>query len=919
MAIQYVYPKYLISSLSNDLVWRDENSRFYIPSGALGYQSSTDYTLSGIDEGTTSPNSNDWIRPYQYADGSLFTHSSSPNNPRSSKIEFTSDYVIPSSCILNINIDTVSGEVFGFKGSILNGNDTVAIGLDYSYTQLQSGTELITVPMTAVGNINRNFNPVLNLEFYQLSGNALVEPLNSDFKITAMDILFSGDSTFIHNSCDLHCCGDINLTASDNINIYDDRSTNSYRVDKRSDGIHDIYASFNVDDPNMMSTRSNFSLPFDRMICNEGSGRYMYGANISGTVNQDTAWHYNKNLCSGPSGVYSYQTNINYALNYSLDLPHIPWLNGTTLQVGPYDRNYIDYDGVSNTDTYSDPRNLRIHKAIPSGAFSVYAIQRYGLGVYNISNYEGEQYGSAYMSYTMGSDLSINITKYFDPSTTNNELYVVMKKSDGSNMNMSTTLTDSIERKISRGILLTYSDRARLYGIGTNGNTELLLTSETFTRSNTSGDLSFESSIPVTLSEFGSINSGLSTTDVNRFNDYIYKVFDSVTDSSGDLSRFARINMPQNVDYFNKNYYCTINDQLTVSGNSNLYSIPSGSTLTLSMDVEYTGTNPSGFYLCPYIADNNRTIFSPVGVNDGIRIFPESGVHNILFSSPILYDVTLGSSLLMLDIVSKATHTTYSGGDFSIYGKSLIASPIFEYDPTDINKTLNLHTTSTVDTSGVVDLTVYSPKVSNTVNLFINSEYQTINNSADLYVSGLPMSIGSINLVTKASINDLNSGVDLITYATDDSGLFKTVPMIVASDGSMNSAINLYMNVDDYTPTHSGSINLTVSNNNSVYNNVPLVTWNDASGIFESQQLYVAGNGLYDSASVKYDSMNLFIARDSESTDGSVMMVIATTEEQSNSMDMIVKAANILNSGVDMIIESIDTKNGQVNIYTHGF
>lgn len=923
MPIQYVYPKYFINSSANDIVWRDENTKEYIPSGSLGYSYGTDYTLSGIDEGTLTPNNNDWISIQRYEDGQTPFHSSSPSNPLTSFMEMTDNYIIPSACILNINVDTVSGEVFGFKGSIRNGNDTIAIATNYTFTQFQSGTELLSIPMTVIGSVNRDFRPVLNLDFYQPSGNVFVQPINSDFRITALDVIMSGDATFIHKSCDLHCCGDVNLIDSSKIDIYDDRSTNSYVINKRQDEIHDIYPSFNVDDPNMMSTRGNFSL-FNRLLCNEGSGQYIFGSNISGTItyanydNSGVAWHYNKNLCSGPSGTYAYEDPVNYVSYFKLPSAHEPLLNGTTVQIGPYDKQYTRYDFESFSETFLRDRDLKIHKAIPSGHFSIYTVNRYGLGIYNYANFNGDEFGSMYLSYAMGSDLSINVVKSYENSTINNQLSVGMKKLDGSTMNMSTTLTDLIERKMSRGFLLTYDDRARLYGIGTYGNTELLLTSEVFTRSNTSGDLTVTSTIPITFSEFGSLNSGLSTADVNRFNDYLYKVFDRVPEASGDLSRFSRINMPQRVEYFHKNYYCTLNDQLTVSGDHSINMIPSGAILSLSMDVEYTGTNPSGFYLCPYIVNNNQTIFSPVGTNDGIRIFPQSGVHNITFSSPILNDVTPASSLLMLDIVSKATHAPYSGGDFTIYGKSLTASPLFEYDPTETNKILNLHTLSSVDMSGNVDLTVYSPKVSNTVNLFINSDYQTIYKSADMYISGLPMSVGKLNLITTSRVDDASGQVTFVTYSTTNSGLFNSVPMITTSDGSQTS-MNMYVKVDDLISSHSGSLNLFIGEENRVYNNVPLTVYNDAGEISSTQQLYIQGNGLYDGAGVKYGAMNLFIARDSESTDGQVMMIVASTEEAVNSVDMIIEAANILTSGVDLITTAIDSQTNRVTLYSHGF
>lgn len=921
MPIQYVYPKYFINSSANDIVWRDENGKDYIPSGSLGYSYSTDYTLSGIDEGTSTPNNNDWIRIQRYEDGQTPFHSSSPSNPLTSVMEMTDNYIIPSACILNINVDTVSGEVFGFKGSIRNSNDTIAVATDYTFTQFQSGTELLSIPMTVIGSVDRNFRPVLNLDFYQPSGNVFVQPINSDFKITALDIIMSGDATFIHNSCDLHCCGDVNLVNSDNIDIYDDRSILNYNVSKRLDGVHDEYLNYTTDNPNMMSSRGNSSLSFDRLLCNEGSGQYIFGGNISGlisTTDSGVAWHYNRNLCSGPSGTYYYEDGMNYISFFQLPLSHKPLLNGSTVQIGPYDQRYYRYIDLSYTEVFINSRDLRIQKAIPSGQFSIYSINRYDTDTYNYGDFAGNQFGSAYLSYSMGSDLSINIVKSYENNEINNQLYVTIKKSDGSNVNMSTTLTDLIEGKISRGFLLTYSDRARLYGIGTYGNVELLLTSETFTRSNTSGELIVNATIPLTFSEFGSINSGLSSSDVSRFNDYIYKVFDRVPETSGDLSRFSRINMPKQVEYFHKNYYCTLNDQLTVSGDNSINMIPSGSILSLSMDVEYTGTNPSGFYLCPYVVNNNQTIFSPVGVNDGVRILPESGVHNITFSSPILNDITPRSALLMLDVVSKATYMPYSGGDFTIYSKSLTASPLFENDPTAINKILNLHTVSTKGVSGNVDLIVYSPKVSNTVNLFLHADYQAIYKSADMYISGLPMSIGRLNLVTTSRVDNASGQVNFVTYSTTNSGLFNTVPLITTSDGSQSS-MNMYVKVDDIVSAYSGSLNLFIGEENRVYNNVPLTVYNEAGEITSTQQLYIQGNGLYDGAGVKYGAMNLFIARDSEATDGHVMMVVASTEETVNSVDMIVQAANILNSGVDLITTAIDSNTNQVTLYSHGF
>lgn len=967
MTIQYIYPDYIYNSSLNDIKWRRNDGVFVLPSGLP----STDpyaYSLSGIQEGTLSPNDNTWIQPYVYENNALFLHSTVESSPRSSYFKFGESLIKPDLFKVNVRVDSVSGEVYGLSADVLSPSlSTIGISPDYYLTNFQSGVQTLSIEVPVINQPTDIFSPIINLRFYQPSGNVYVPTLNQgNMRVTAMDCLVSGENSYGRQSVGTTLLGGVNLTYDYPLTIYDDVLNANYIYNKKQlqtntlNGI-DEYREY----PCSLSTRAgNVSAIFsDHFPMNEGSGNVIYSENgKSGLIQSDTidssgiAWFFNRNQCSGGSGTiyYNYLSEGPYnAGNFTSKFSFNPKINGVCAGIGTY---YNSITSVStNALTYQEssswngPADLVLYNTVPSGDYSIFCLWDRNPEDYSSSYREDSYYGGMRrLNVSCGSDMQLNIEEYQENSVYTSTITHSIRKIDGSFDQVTSYNLDVVD-VFARGFYSTYQNSAvRLYGINRLGLLNLVASSSSpFTRFPFSGNLTINSDIPCNISEVGITASGLSSSDLNTLQNYIYKPFNQTGE------KILYHHMPELVKNYNNSYNVILNDPLYVSGDLSLNSIPSGSVLNLDLSLEYTGNNPSGLYINPYIVRNSKNFaypWTPYDVNsDGLRIFPESGVHNVVFSGEWkdYTENSLQSAELWIDMISKATHSEYNGGDLKIYSKNLSSDKSLTLDPLEIARFTNLSMTSRnkinedlnmfliceninrkftlflesskVKINNSANLYTNSFSISNRMNLFIKADRPSLSKSMDMFTDGIGKSSERLTAFLKCEVESINKSFPITIESNDVDTLFKTLPMFIYSTGKSNQ-VYLYIKNDEQEigRENDSTLYLTLGSSPTINNTFPLLINNSTETLSASHQMYTVGAGLYEGSNIKSESLNLFIQRN-EGVEITVPMFIGSPSGESQSMDMIVGGADIKTNAVNLTTDGRGIINDFISIITHGF
>lgn len=283
MAVQYVYPLTYQSGINffdDTLLFRDQDNSIIYWGGSL----------SGIDEGVSSPNDADFIYP---VDRPVWEVGSFDNGYFDFK--YGQSFVTTSGLDVELRIKS-SGYNYAVIAEVYDGEDFVGTSnyVYFSGNQVQSNV----IPIS-ISNPKRDvFNPIVRYKFWT-SGTLDANP-NSNVYITASDLKISGQY-ISPSSISLAVLGGLEICQPEDVGYVDaDNSssnalTNNYFTYLNNSISHTGSNLFATTTSVIPSSIFNHSL----FLINEGSGTVFYScnSNVSGTINSfnSNIWDFNGN------------------------------------------------------------------------------------------------------------------------------------------------------------------------------------------------------------------------------------------------------------------------------------------------------------------------------------------------------------------------------------------------------------------------------------------------------------------------------------------------------------------------------------------------------------------------------------------------------------------------------------------------
>lgn len=483
----------------------------------------------------------------------------------------------------------------------------------------------------------------------------------------------------------------------------------------------------------------------------------------------------------------------------------------------------------------------------------------------------------------------------------------------------------------------------------------------------------------VGLIEFGWLNSYLaqeSTTDTdyatstNNFKEFFATRVANAKYLANGNTDYVRWNVnvgsgeaswstPYIIDDIIENKYELLNPVTTAGTN---YVSGSGN-FVIEMDVDHITNHPSGVDITVDIefdsgaTDNWKVLRSEFNVPSGSYSEKHYFTKHInMGEKPILVSDISSSDVKIktkyVNIGSQTYHGEVKINSVKVYIEStcVAATGLDDLDLYTIGSaatttdSLDLFITGDQTSSESVDLFVEgTPSVASgdTLTLFTDGLYYTINRPDFLlYIEGLQP-------------DTLNSGVNLLTYGSNDNAVYKSMTLFVETDGlyEPQNMLPLYIKSDDNDET-SDILNLFVKNDpwTDVTNELTLVTFgpsgikgiSDHNGVLtldddyyldlgfnETSPLlfpydenvlyfYIRGYGETDGALWKKSEMPLFIARDSESTTHSLPLFICQ-KQNTNTVDAIIAGHMVAPSSINLYIKGSGEPHNTLKLYTHGY
>lgn len=285
MSIQYVYPNIYLSGVDlNDqsLNFKDQNNSVVSWGGSL----------SGIDEGISSPNDADFIYP---SIKPFFQVGSLDNGYFDFKYDQAN--ITTSGIDVELRIKS-SGYNYAVIAEVYDGNSIIGTS-NYSYflgNQIQSNI----IPITIFNPKSEIFDPIVRYKVW--TSGVLDNNPNSNIYITASDLKISGEY-IAASSTPLMILGGLNTCQPEYVNYVDLDNTyyNQFIGGRNTYSIDNGNRNTSQTGSNLFNTTTNIipSSIFDHslFLINEGSGTVFYScnSNVSGTINvsSNNIWDFN--------------------------------------------------------------------------------------------------------------------------------------------------------------------------------------------------------------------------------------------------------------------------------------------------------------------------------------------------------------------------------------------------------------------------------------------------------------------------------------------------------------------------------------------------------------------------------------------------------------------------------------------------
>lgn len=191
------------------------------------------------------------------------------------------------------------------------------------------------------------------------------------------------------------------------------------------------------------------------------------------------------------------------------------------------------------------------------------------------------------------------------------------------------------------------------------------------------------------------------------------------------------------------------------------------------------------------------------------------------------------------------------------------------------------------------------------LDLFLANYAEEYNTSTTLFTFSdpIPSSINSVNLFINSTTN---------------SGIIGNVDMTIVNSG-YSQLIPLFL-LTESDDENSDAIPLFLMNNTIIDTALNLFLNNTGSSLFNSQRLYIRGNGLTPGAFVHNSGHTLTIGGGNESWYNSVQLSIAGPTGSESGAPLMIQGGTFVSSALNLVIpSSVGEFTDNLSLYSHGF
>lgn len=370
---------------------------------------------------------------------------------------------------------------------------------------------------------------------------------------------------------------------------------------------------------------------------------------------------------------------------------------------------------------------------------------------------------------------------------------------------------------------------------------------------------------------------------------------------------------------------------------------------TYSINISFSGCSLYTYGVEPTIYETGVYLYTQSSLiqNTGVNLYiPGNQQYNNIpiylyggdsyYNNFPLYTASTSVSVSGLDIYMTGYPTTFTAIAPLYIGSS-------QSYPTGINLYTSASTTSALS---VPLFTSANANIENECSLFVPG--QTEFGGKVLYVYGKETSSSGIDFFTAASLSDINN-IELYTAGKNESvsqmylfikqlpaptstkqlslftnasspgssGLYNLSPLYMYSHGIDESMFLYVHNGENYTiPTGYISMPLFIrgpSLANDIYNNTPLIIYNNVNITGKMNKLYIRGDGVMDGALIYNDNMNMFLKVNAGAERG-FNLYIENNSSYSSGVPFYTDGVYNYSSGIGLSIRGFSNYGSGINV-----
>lgn len=306
---------------------------------------------------------------------------------------------------------------------------------------------------------------------------------------------------------------------------------------------------------------------------------------------------------------------------------------------------------------------------------------------------------------------------------------------------------------------------------------------------------------------------------------------------------------------------------------------------------------------------------SPSGNTETTRIYAANVT--VYSANAIPTEMTLSSTLYTQGIESSTGRIPlYTTSDSAVKSLDLYLSA-----GSGVSDSVTLFTIGNTSSSGTLTLYTLGQVPSGNIPLYTAGHIES-SSGIPLYTIGVHTYSDSMPLFLKSvDAVSISSGLPLYTYSTSGSGLFKSIPLFLQNESSGNFNGSMILYTIGYGGTYkSASMPLYLkSDTPNIGKELPLFAANYYSSVSSGIPLYLeAPSGTLGSVSISA-SLNLFVARDSESQDGGIPLYCHVVDMGSGGIPMYTFGGNYSTGSIPLSVSGVGVGLGNIKLYAHGF